>query len=278
MATKKCIGVREDTGDPCKRSASSGSDFCFAHRPQEEDERIPYLQHDVVHCPEDGQKLSYIPVDNQFVCDMCGGVLQNAKDINPMTLESILELPEVADEGLEIRCPTCSANSDVPDALWRLSIGEFFISDFFAVEWEFITGGGRFQRHFQGVSDVGHCKVCGSTWFCGSGDLDASGTKISQKFKKLTWRDAFRRIRKSGNLWKLLGKGSEGGIFGGGNPFDEKEQSRLRESRLRAIDWVTEREERDDARLCRYVDSSGERCNKSKSQKGSDYCYKHRPK
>ena len=99
---KKCLGVREDTGDPCKRSAGKGSDFCFAHRSQEGDERIPYLQHDVVHCPEDGQKLSYIPMDNQFVCGMCGGVLQNAKDINPMTLESILELPEVADEGLEI--------------------------------------------------------------------------------------------------------------------------------------------------------------------------------
>jgi len=278
MATKKCIGVREDTGDPCKRTASSGSDFCFAHRPQEEDERIPYLQHDVVHCPEDGQKLSYIPMDNQFVCDMCGGVLQNAKDINPMALESILELPEVADEGLEIRCPTCSTNNDKTESLLQLAFGEFFISDFFAVEWQFTTGSGRFQRHFQGVSNVGHCKVCGSTWFCGSGDLDASGTKISQKFKKLTWRDAFRRIRKSGNLWKLLGKGSEGGIFGGGNPFDEKEQSRLRESRLRAIDWAAEREEWRDGRLCRHVDSSGERCNKSKNKRGSDYCYKHRPR
>ncbi len=271
---KKCIGVREDTGDPCKRSASSGSDFCFAHRPQEEDERIPYLQYDVVHCPEDGQKLSYIPVDNQFVCDMCGGVLQNAKDINPMALESILDLPEVADEGLEIRCPTCSANSDVPDALWRLSIGEFFISDFFAVEWEFTTGSGHLARHFQGVSNVGHCKVCGSTWFCGSGDLDASGTKMSQKFKKLTWRDTFRRI-KPGNLQNrlvsLLGKG-------GDNPFGEEEQSRLRESRLRTIDWAAEREEWRDGRLCRHVDSSGERCNKSKNKRGSDYCYKHRPR
>ena len=59
--TKKCLGVREDTGDPCKRTASSGSDFCFAHRPQEGDEKVLNLQHDVYHCPDDGQKLWYVP-------------------------------------------------------------------------------------------------------------------------------------------------------------------------------------------------------------------------
>ena len=56
---KKCIGMRVDTGDRCNRSASSGSDFCFAHRPQEGDQMILYVDEDVYHCPHDGQELLF---------------------------------------------------------------------------------------------------------------------------------------------------------------------------------------------------------------------------
>ena len=74
---KKCIGVREHTGHPCQRPASRGSDFCFACKQQEGNEKIINLQHDVYHCPDDGQKLWYVPKRKMHRCDMCGGVLLN---------------------------------------------------------------------------------------------------------------------------------------------------------------------------------------------------------
>ena len=146
---KKCLGVREDTGDPCKRSAGKGSDFCFAHRPQEGNEKLLNLQHDVYHCPDDGQKLWYVPKWKQHRCDMCSGVLLNAKEIDPVILENILELSEVAEEGLVVECPTCSTDSDLSD-------GESPLSNF-AVEWAFYVS--KSQYHgvtYRGVSNVGH--------------------------------------------------------------------------------------------------------------------------
>ena len=54
---KKCIGIREDSGDKCNRSASSGSDFCYQHQSQKDDATILNMGADVYHCPQDGTEL-----------------------------------------------------------------------------------------------------------------------------------------------------------------------------------------------------------------------------
>ena len=157
--SKKCIGVRDDTGGRCQRPASSGSDFCFMHKPQEGDARIAYLEHDVYHCPDDGQQLLFVPDLGHYRCDMCGGVLLSAKDIDSEVLESIMELPEVIEEGLSTECPTCSTDSDLSD-------GETALTNF-AVEWYYYhtqtTPIGTMKVYQCGVSNVGHCTVCAST-------------------------------------------------------------------------------------------------------------------
>ena len=140
--SKKCLGVREDSGERCQRPASSGSDFCFVHKSQEGDARIAYLEHDVYYCPDricmsmdshkpnhDGQQLLFVPDDGSYRCERCGGVLLSAKDIDSEVLESILELPEVIEEGLSVECPTCSSDNDLSD-------GETALTNF-AVEWYF---------------------------------------------------------------------------------------------------------------------------------------------
>ena len=86
---KKCIGVREDSGEPCPRPASGDSDFCWVHKQQERDMKILYLQDDVYHCPDDGQKLLYVPRRKEHACRMCQGVLQSAKAMDQVVLESI---------------------------------------------------------------------------------------------------------------------------------------------------------------------------------------------
>ena len=247
---KKCLGVREDTGDPCKRSADSGSDFCFAHRPQEGNEKLLNLQHDVYHCPDDGQKLWYVPKWKQHRCDMCSGVLLNAKEIDPVMLENILELSEVAEEGLVVECPTCSTDSD-------LSEGESPLSNF-AVEWAFYVS--KSQYHgvtYHGVSNVGHCEVCGSTWFPGPGERDALGLKIGKNRRE---------------LWRHLRATSAG-------MFEKRWQSNLRDERVKRITAKKEKEEKQKEKQCKHVDSNGQQCNREKMQKkGAAYCYKHRPK
>ena len=152
---KKCMGLREDTGEPCNRSASGGSDFCFAHRSQEGDQRILDQRYDVYHCPDDGQKLNWLgPKKNRHRCDTCGGVLISGKEIDPVLLENILGLPEVAEEELVVECPTCSTDSDLSD-------GESPLSNF-AVEWLFYVAKSKYHGvTYRGVSNVGHCKVCG---------------------------------------------------------------------------------------------------------------------
>tara|TARA_B100001079_G_scaffold229413_1_gene208092 strand:+ start:268 stop:1104 length:837 start_codon:yes stop_codon:yes gene_type:complete len=173
---KKCIGVRDDTGGRCQRPASSGSDFCFMHKPQEGDARIAYLEHDVYHCPDDGQQLLFVPNEGSYRCDMCGGVLLSAKDIDSEVLESIMELPEVIEEGLSTECPTCSTDSDLSD-------GETALTNF-AVEWYYYhtqtTPIGTMKVYQCGVSNVGHCTVCASTWFAGPGEFDALGRALGK--------------------------------------------------------------------------------------------------
>ena len=249
---KKCLGVREDTGDPCKRPAGSRSDFCFAHRPQEGNEKILNLQHDPYQCPDDGQKLWYVPRLKLHRCGMCDGVLLNEKEIDPLVLESVLGLSKVAEEGLAVECPTCSTDSDLSDVKTPLSN--------FAVEWLFHVAKSRYHSvTYRGVSNVGHCKVCGSTWFPGPGERDALGKKIGNDRRHL-WRDRLRPRQKF-------------------DYFSKQAQTMACEERMRLVARKAEERERKKEKLCQHVDSSGHQCTMKKMQKkGAAYCYKHRPK
>jgi len=246
------MGVREDTGEPCNRSASGGSDFCFAHRSQEGDQRILDQRYDVYHCPDDGQKLNWLgPKKNRHRCDTCGGVLMSGKEIDPVLLENILGLPEALDEGSVVECPTC-----IPDS--GQAEGEVSFSNF-TVEWQFFGQKelGYFDVTYHGVSNVGHCEVCGSTWFPGPGERDALGLKIGKNRRE---------------LWRHLRATSAG-------MFEKRWQSKLRDERVKRITAKKEKEEKQKEKQCKHVDSNGQRCNREKMQKeGAAYCYKHRPK
>ena len=78
----KCMGVREDTGEKCQRSASRDSDFCFMHQSQEGDQRIQHLDDDVYYCPQDGEKLLYVPKKDYHRCKECRGFLCSAKKMD----------------------------------------------------------------------------------------------------------------------------------------------------------------------------------------------------
>jgi len=275
---KKCIGVRDDTGDRCQRPASSGSDFCFMHKPQEGDARIAYLEHDVYHCPDDGQQLLFVPNEGSYRCDMCGGVLLSAKDIDSEVLESIMELPEVIEEGLSTECPTCSTDSDLSD-------GETALTNF-AVEWYYYhtqtTIVGTMKVYQCGVSNVGHCTVCASTWFAGPGEFDALGRALGKNTARI-WREQFRRLGKMEKLWHI--SGGERRAIKTKNTFGVQEQSLLRQARLAGVETETERKWKEAAsrsdNLCKHVADNGKMCDHRKSAKSThdqDYCYKHQPK
>ncbi len=289
--SKKCLGVREDSGERCQRPASSGSDFCFVHKPQEGDARIAYLEHDVYYCPDricmsmdshkpnhDGQQLLFVPDLGHYRCDMCGGVLLSAKDIDSEVLESILELPEVIEEGLSVECPTCSSDNDLSD-------GETALTNF-AVEWYYYhtqtTPIGTMKVYQCGVSNVGHCTVCASTWFAGPGEFDALGRALG-KNKPRVWRKQFRRLGKKEKLWHI--SGGERRAIKTKNTFGVQEQSLLREARLAGIESETKKRWKEAAsrsdNLCKHVADNGKMCNHRKSAKSThdqDYCYKHQPK
>ena len=275
---KKCIGVKEYTGAQCNRPASSGSDFCFMHKPQEGDARIAYLEHDVYHCPDDGQQLLFVPNQGSYRCDMCGGVLLSAKDTDSEVLESIMELPEVIEEGLSTECPTCSTDSDLSD-------GETALTNF-AVEWYYYhtqpTFIGTMKVYKCGVSNVGHCTVCASTWFAGPGEFDALGQALG-KNTALIWREQFRRLGKMEKLWHI--SGGELRAIKTKNTFGVQEQSLLRQARLAGVETETERKWKEAAsrsdNLCKHVADNGKMCDHRKSAKSThdqDYCYKHQPK
>ena len=273
--SKKCVGVRDDTGGRCQRPASSGSDFCFMHKPQEGDARIAYLEHDVYHCPDDGQQLLFVPNEGSYRCDMCGGVLLSAKDIDSEVLESIMELPEVVEGGLRVECPSCSTDNDLSD-------GETALTNF-AVEWYFWIERGKLPDTYQcGVLNVGHCTVCGSTWFAGPGEFDALGRALGKNTARV-WRKQFRRLGKKERLWGI--SGGERRAIKTKNTFGVQEQSILREMRLVRVKTETERKwkkavSRSD-NLCKHVTDNGKTCDHRKSAKSThdqDYCYKHQPK
>ena len=115
----KCIGVKGNTGTPCNRSASSGSDFCYRHQSQEGDTAILHLDADVYHCPQDGTELVYAPKEGYHRCKSCKGVLLSAKAIDSKYAEKISQLNEIGSH--QEVCPSCAegANLSIHEVEWK---------------------------------------------------------------------------------------------------------------------------------------------------------------
>ena len=256
---EKCIGVREDTGDQCNRSASSGSDFCYIHQSQEGNERIAHLEHDAYHCPEDGQQLLYVPKKDYHRCKSCKGVLLSAKGIGQEYAGKISQLNEI--ERKQEVCPSCVDSAwpraSVHGAGANLSIHE--------VEWTYETDGyGPFgnklrigSRTEYEIANVWLCNNCGSLW--------VPGVNMG----------AFKSPTAGLNL--LFGY--EWGWIGHSTWLDN--QVKWREKRLEGEAMNEQRLELLRAKWCNHMDDQGEQCRKNKSQKSThdpEYCYKHQPK
>ena len=262
--SEKCIGVKGDTGTPCNRSASSGSDFCYRHQSQEGDTAILHLDADVYHCPQDGTELHYAPKEGYHRCKSCKGVLLSDKAIDPKYAEKISQLNEIGSH--QEVCPSCAEGAN-------LSIHE--------VEWEYQTkGAGPFgnklgigSRTEYEIANVWLCNNCGSLWVPG---LDAPGLRssygngVSFLFGYLHpehWMGADRNTGRW-NFW-----------VGHSTWLDN--QVEMREKRLEAEAIKEQRLEIMRTKWCNHMDDQGEQCRKNKSQKSShdqNYCYKHQPK
>ena len=244
---KKCIGVREDTGAQCNRSASSGSAFCYRHQSQVGDTTILHRGADVYHCPQDGAELLYVPKKGYHRCKSCKGVLLSAKAIDPKYVEKISQLNEI--ESHQEVCPSCTEGAN-------LSIHE--------VEWTWDDGGyGPFgnklgigsKTHYE-MANVWLCNDCGSLWV----PVERSGPR-----------------RLVGNLDLLFGW--RWGLIGDSMWLDD--QIKWREKRLE-VEAARERKlAKRRLKSCNHMDNSGAQCAAPKSQKSThdqDYCYKHQPK
>ena len=261
--SEKCIGVKGDTGTPCNRSASSGSDFCYRHQSQEGDTAILHLDADVYHCPQDGTELHYAPKEGYHRCKGCKGALLSAKAIDPKYAEKISRLNEIGSH--QEVCPSCAEGAN-------LSIHE--------VEWEYQTkGAGPFgnklgigSRTEYEIANVWLCNNCGSLWVPG---LDAPGLRssygngVSFLFGYLHpehWMGADRNTGRW-NFW-----------VGHSTWLDN--QVEMREKRLEAEAIKEQRLEIMRTKWCNHMDDQGEQCRKGKSNKSTDdpeYCYKHQP-
>ena len=262
--SKKCLGVREDTGGKCNRSASSGSDFCYKHQSQEGDTTILHLDADIYHCPQDGTELHYAPKEGYHRCKSCKGVLLSAKAIDSKYAEKISQLNEIGSH--QEVCPSCAEGAN-------LSIHE--------VEWKYQTkGAGPFgnrlgigSRTEYEIANVWLCNNCGSLWVPG---LDAPGLRSSYKNGVLllfgylhpeNWMGADRNTGRW-NFW-----------VGHSTWLDN--QVEMREKRLEAEAIKEQRLEIMRTKWCNHMDDQGEQCRKGKSNKSTDdpeYCYKHQPK
>ena len=261
--SEKCIGVKGDTGTPCNRSASSGSDFCYRHQSQEGDTAILHLDADVYHCPQDGTELHYAPKEGYHRCKSCKGVLLSDKAIDPKYAEKISQLNEIGSH--QEVCPSCAEGAN-------LSIHE--------VEWEYQTkGAGPFgnklgigSRTEYEIANVWLCNNCGSLWVPG---LDAPGLRLSYGngvsflFGYLHpehWMGADRNTGRW-NFW-----------VGHSTWLDN--QVEMREKRLEAEAIKEQRLEIMRTKWCNHMDDQGGQCRKGKSNKSThdpEYCYKHQP-
>ena len=268
--SEKCIGVKGDTGTPCNRSASSGSDFCYRHQSQEGDTAILHLDADVYHCPQDGTELHYAPKEGYHRCKSCKGVLLSDKAIDPKYAEKISQLNEIGSH--QEVCPSCAEGAN-------LSIHE--------VEWEYQTkGAGPFgnklgigSRTEYEIANVWLCNNCGSLWIPG---LDAPGLRssygngVSFLFGYLHpqhWMGVDRdrhwgsRVLNVNYVWV-------------GHSAWLANQVEMREQRLEAEAIKEQRLEIMRTKWCNHMDDQGEQCRKGKSNKSThdpEYCYKHQP-
>ena len=101
---KKCLGIREDTGDQCQRSASRDSDFCFMHQSQEGNQKVQHVDDDVYYCPHDGKKLLYDPKRDYHRCKKCRGSLFSGKMISSDYARKISQSSQVQHEE---KCCSC---------------------------------------------------------------------------------------------------------------------------------------------------------------------------
>ena len=260
----KCIGVKGNTGAPCNRSASSGSDFCYRHQSQEGDTAILHLDADVYHCPQDGTELVYAPKEGYHRCKSCKGVLLSAKAIDSKYAEKISQLNEIGSH--QEVCPSCAEGAN-------LSIHE--------VEWKYQTkGAGPFgnrlgigSRTEYEIANVWLCNNCGSLWVP---RLDIPGVFESYRDGVLllfgylhpeNWMGADRNTGRW-NFW-----------VGHSTWLDN--QVEMREKRLEAEAIKEQRLEIMRTKWCNHMDDQGEQCRKGKSNKSThdpEYCYKHQPK
>ena len=260
---KKCIGGKGNTGTPCNRSASSGSDFCYRHQSQEGDTAILHLDADVYHCPQDGTELGYAPKEGYHRCKSCKGVLLSAKAIDSKYAEKISQLNEIGSH--QEVCPGCAegANLSIPE-------GE--------VKYQ-TKGAGPFgnrlgigSRTEYEIANVWLCNNCGSLWVPG---LDAPGLRSSYKNGVLllfgylhpaNWMGADRTTGRW-NFW-----------VGHSTWLDN--QVEMGEKRLEAEAINEQRVEILRTKWCNHMDDQGEQCRKGKSNKSThdpEYCYKHQP-
>ena len=145
--SKKCLGVREDTGDKCNRSASNDSDFCFMHQSQESNQRLQYLDEDVYYCPQDGEKLLYVPKRDYHRCKECHGLLCSAKMMGSDHIRKISQTNQIEHEE---KCCSCLEGAD-------LSIHE--------IEYRYDASTTVFLRSWRyEVSRIWNCNNCGSVW------------------------------------------------------------------------------------------------------------------
>ena len=247
---EKCIGVREDTGDQCNRSASSGSDFCYMHQSQEADTTILHQGADVYHCPQDGTELLYVPKKGYHRCKSCKGVLLSAKAIDPKYAEKISQLNEIGAH--QEVCPSCAEGAN-------LSIHEV---EYTYIPLDELLLGSR-RRNYgteYEIANVWLCNNCGSLWVP---RLDVPESISSY----------------STGLNHLFGYQFEWGLIGHSTWLDN--QVKWREKRLEGEAAKEQRLELLRAKWCNHVDDQGEQCRKNKSQKSThdpEYCYKHQPK
>ena len=279
IMAKKCIGFKENTGGPCNRSASRGSDFCFMHKSQEGDQKIPGLQHDVYYCPLDGRKLLYEPkkgfnlASGRYRCKSCHGTLFDAKTFDQSRRESFLQLPhEVHEVGtkaadglvwIKVACPSCDdmTTTTAFDIEWQYK-DDLPISITTALllradgQGDQIKGTKlmptREHVFFSAVAQLWSCDNCGSIWVPGAGMKPDDYHR--QLFRDLDSPD-----------WLQI-------------------QGEMRESRQAAVaeevEAELEKQREKAAKLCQHLDSDGKQCHISKSTNSthdSDYCWKHQP-
>ena len=264
----RCIGVREDTGEKCQRSASRDSDFCFMHQSQEGNQKVQHLDDDVYYCPHDGKKLLYDVKRDYHRCKKCHGSLFSGKMISSDYARKISQSSQVQHEE---KCCSCLEG----DGLSIHVIETTYIGGSRTLFGDIVSlAAGRIHT----VVRVWLCNSCGSVWV--EGKLIQKARIQIRGTEYLEWllSDGFNV--NLGNLDPILddlvaSAASDGNL----NWFEQQEK--WREIRLGKAEKGREKVESQRLKLCNHVDDSGKECNISKSQRSNhdrDFCWKHQPK